>query len=291
MGRGRSLLLVALLPIAVCVHAANFTLWVHGRGAGGQPGNYEDFTGWGPVSVNAGVNNKAVNWNGYSRISTQAFRLRNALDCYCTGPNWCYVAVHSAGDLMIGYVLDLYGGTWRYKKAPVPRSDGRCTNSDGRMQRGWNIKAVYVAGGAAGGSELANSGSWTTSEPLVFDLKTTTARALYNHNNTRGTMFHMFAGAKGGLSSVLLPGQDDDVVAYHSSGGVSGTGGSSYCNPADWFCDDLTLGIEPTQDGRPKWANHSVRLRDDSEAYGHSRDGNWGGIVAPMRADLELNAR
>jgi hypothetical protein len=107
----RGVLLVALLSAALGANAANYTLWVHGRGSGGQPGNYEDFTGWGPATVNAGVNKKAVNWDGYSRISTQAFRLRNALDCYCTGPNWCYLAAHSAGDLIIGYVLDLYGGT------------------------------------------------------------------------------------------------------------------------------------------------------------------------------------
>ncbi len=291
MGPERPVPLVALLLVALSANAANYALWVHGRDGGGQPGNYEDFTGWGPASVNAGVNKKAVNWDGRSRISTQAFRLRNALDCYCTGPNWCYVAAHSAGDLMIGYVLDLYGGTWRYKKRPVPSADGRCTNSDGRMQRGWNIKWVNVAGGAAGGSELANNGSWATSDPLVYDLKTTTARALYNHNNTRGTMFYMFAGARGAFYSALLPGQDDDAVAYHSSGGVSGTGGSAYCNPSDWFCDDLSLGTAPTQDGRPKWANHSVHLRDDAEVYGHSRANNWGGIVAPMRADMELNAR
>lgn len=55
--------------------------------------------------------------------------------------------------------------------------------------------------------------------------------------------------------------------------------------------NDLTLGTAPTQNGRPKWANHSVRLRDDGEAYSHFIGSNWGGIVAPLRAHMELNAR
>ena len=291
MSRKRALWLLASLAAALSADETNHSLWVHGRGSGGQVGNYADFSSWGPATVNAGVNKKSVNWDGYSRISTQDFRLRNALDCFCTGANWCYLAVHSAGDLMIGYVLDLHGGSQRFKKIPVPGPDGQCTNSDGTTQTGWNIKWVYVAGGAAGGSELANNGSWAVSDPLVYDLKTSTARALYNHNNTRGVMFHLYAGAKGTFYSGFLPGQDDDAVAYHSSGGVSGSGGASFCNPSDWFCDDLTLGTALNQGGRAKWANHSVRLRDDGEVYGHSSGGNWGGIVAPMRADMELNAR
>ena len=283
----RSGLLAALLSaVALSASATNHSLWVNGRKGGGIPGNHADFAYWGPATVKAGINKKAVNWDGRGRISAQASRLRDALDCYCTGTNWCYVAAHSAGNLMIGYVLDLYGGTPRYKKKPVPRSDGQCTNSDGKTQTGWNIKWVGVAGGAAGGSEIANFGSEFL---LDYDLKTSTARALYNHNNTRGAMFYMFAGAKGTLYSFALPGQDDEAVAYHSSGGVAATG--NYCNPSDWFCDVLTLGTQATQKGQPKWANHSVRFRDDGEAYNHYLNGNWGGIVAPLRAHMELNAR
>lgn len=272
-------------------YATNYSLWVKGRGSVGQVGNHADFSYWGPATANAGVNKRSVNWDGYNRISTQNYRLRNALDCYCTGPNWCYVAVHSAGDLMIGYALDLYGGSQRYKKRPVPNSSGQCTNSDGTTQTGWNIKWVNVAAGSAGGTELANSGDWALSEPLVSDLKTSTARTLYNHNNTRGAMFHMYAGANGTLYSWLLPGQDDEVMAYHSSGGVSGTSGGSFCNPRDWFCNDLTVGTAPNQGGRLKWNNHSVRLRDDGEWYRHYTQRVWGGIVAPMRADMEMYAR
>ncbi|MDZ5460583.1 hypothetical protein [Azohydromonas lata] len=287
-GWARSSVLVMLLSATIGASATNYTLWVNGRNGGGVPGNYNDFGYWGTASVNAGVNKKAVNWDGRNRISTQMSRLINALDCFCTGTNWCYVAAHSAGNLMVGYVLDLHGGTNRYKKTPMPRSDGQCTNSDGKTQKGWNIKWVGVAGGAAGGSEIADIGNLV---PLDYDLKTITARSLYNHNNTRGTMFYLFAGAKGSVFSMLLPGQDDSWVAYHSSGGVAGTSSAAYCNLADWLCNDLTLGTAPTQNGKPKWTNHSVLLRDDGVLYNHGPNGNWGGIVAPLRSHMQANAK
>ncbi len=276
---------------ALSSQATNYSLWINGRTGGGQIGNYADFTYWGPSGTAAGVNKKAVNWDGYNHISSQNYLIRDALDCYCTGANWCYIAAHSAGNLMIGYALDLYGGTARYKKTPSPNSSGQCTNSDGTTQTGWNIKWVDIAGGAAGGSELADAGSWALSEPLVGDLKTSTSRAMYNHNNTRGKMFYMYAGAKGTLYSGILPGQDDEVVAYHSSGGVSGSSGGSYCNPSDWFCNDLTLGTGANEGGRAKWTNHSVAFRDDGETVNHYASGNWAGIISKVRADMVNNAQ
>jgi hypothetical protein len=286
---GWALAVSALLASAA--FAANYSLWVNGRGGGGVAGNYENFNAWGPATVNAGVNKKAVNWDGRSRIADQNFLLRNALDCYCTGPNWCYVAAYSAGDLMIGYALSLYGGTTRYKKDAAPNAAGECGNSDGTTQVGWNIKWVDVAAGAGGGSEVADMGQWATPEPLVADLKTTTARAMYDHNSTRSKWFYMYAGAKGAVHSFLLPGQDDEAVAYHSSGGVSGSSGGSYCNPSDWLCNDLTLGTAVNEGGRAKWSFHSVAFRDSGEQYSHRAGGNWGGVVSLVRADMETNAR
>lgn len=277
---------VAALGLAGASYATNYSLWINGRTGGGQIGNYADFTYWGPSSTAAGVNKKAVNWDGYNHISDQNYLVRNALDCFCTGPNWCYVAVHSAGDLMIGYTLAMYGSSQHYKKTPSPSASGTCSNSDGTTQTGWNIKWVDAGGGAAGGSELADYGAWTTSEPLVQDLKTTTARAMYDHNNTQGVMFYMFAGASGTLYSALLPGQDDEAVAYHSSGGVAGSSGGAYCNPSDWFCNDLTLGTAATEGGYAKWTNHYVQFRDDNEAYNHYTNGNWGGIISQVRSDM-----
>ena len=280
----------AALLVAPEASATNYSLWIHGKNGGGtQRGNYADFSNWGPSSVNAGVNKKAVNWDGRQRISVENFRIRDALDCFCTGTNWCYIAVHSAGDLQIGYALSMYGGSTRYKKNAIPNSTGVCGNTDGTTQVGWNIKWVDVASGAGGGSELADNGEWATSDPIVGDLTTSTARAMYNHNTTRSKWFYMFAAAKGTAYSGMLSGQDDEAVAYHSTGGVSVKGG--FCNPGDWFCDGpLNTGTSATSNGKAKWSYHSVKFRDDGENHDHYQNGNWENIVGVVRADMATYA-
>jgi hypothetical protein len=111
---------VAGLGIAALAHATNYSLWVNGRTGGGQVGNHADFAYWGPAATAAGVNKKSVNWDGYNTIASTNGGVRDALDCYCTGNNWCYVAAHSAGNLQVGYALSLYGGSTRTKKNGVP---------------------------------------------------------------------------------------------------------------------------------------------------------------------------
>ena len=271
--------------------ATNYTVWIHGR----SPGNtfnkttYTDFSYWGSSSTAAGVNKRAANWDGQSSISSTNGGIRNALDCYCTGSNWCYVAVHSAGNLQIGYALSLYGTSSRSVRNATPNSSGVC-GTTGATQTGWNIKWIDVASGAAGGSELANVGQVFTGNAIDTDLKTGNARALYNHNVTGSKWLYMFAGAKGTLYSGTLPGQDDEVVAYHSTGGVSVTG--SFCNPGDLFCDGtLNTGSGATSNGKALWSYHSVDFRDGSEAYNHYQSGAWAGIVGPTRSDIVTYAQ
>ena len=285
-----SICLLAMTAISGLASAANYSLWINGRTGGGVVGDYASFTYWGPSTTAAGVNKKAVNWDGRSSIASQNDKVRNALDCFCTGTNWCYIATHSAGDLILGYTLANYGGSARLKKNAVAGSTGVCGNSDGTSQTGWNIKWVRAASGAGGGSELSDAGSWTTSEPLVSDLKTSTARAMYNHSATRNVMFYMYAGAKGTAYSGILPGQDDEAIAYHSSGGVSGSSGAGFCNPSDWLCNDLTMGTAANEGGRVKWGFHSVVFRDDGEAYNHYASGNWLGIVGVVRGAMVNSA-
>lgn len=276
--------------VAGGVSATNYSLWINGRNGGGAVGNYSDFTYWGPSATAAGVNKKAVNWDGTSRISTSNGIVRNALDCYCTGTNWCYLAVHSAGNLQIGYAMSLFGGTARNIKTPSPAANGTCSDAGG-TQTGWNIKWVDVASGAAGGSELADLGSWAVSDALTQDLRTTAARAMYDHSQTRNTWFYLYAGASGTAYSALLPGQDDEAVAYHSSGGTSGSSGRGLCNPSDWLCNDLKTGSAANEGGSTKWGYHSVVFRDDAESYNHYTNANWAGIVAKVRADMVTNAQ
>jgi hypothetical protein len=282
----------ATLMVGTEASATNYTLWIHGKNDNKtQAGNYADFSYWGPSGTAAGVNKKAVNWNGTQRIGTENHRIRNALDCFCTGTNWCYIAVHSAGDLQIGYALSLYGASTRQVKNASPNAAGECGNASGSpQQKGWNIKWVDVASGAGGGSELADVGEWAVKDPIVSDLKTATARNMYNHNTTAGITFRMFAGSKGTAYSGILPGQDDEAVAYHSTGGVSGTG--SYCNPGDWFCGGtLNTGTAACSDGKAKWNLHTVVLRDDNESFNHHANGSWAGIVSKVREDVVANAR
>jgi len=283
--------LALALAAAGLAQATNYSLWINGRNGSGQLYNYNDFSYWGPASVAAGVNKKSVNWDGYNSIATQNYLVRNALDCFCTGQNWCYIAVHSAGDMMIGYTLANYGGSVRQVRNPRPNASGVCGTAGRATQTGWNIKWVRSAAGSAGGSELADAGRWTTGEPLVHEHKVSTARAMYNHNDTHNVMFYMYAAARGNLDAWLLPGQDDEVVAYHSAGAVAGTAGAAYCNPSDWFCRDLTLGDRTNEGGWPKWNNHSVSFRDDDENFKHGTNGNWEGVTAVVRADMENLAR
>ena len=98
------------LGLAALAHATNYTLWVNGRTGGGQLGNYADFTYWGRRAPLRASTRKAVNWDGYNSISNQNYLVRNALDCYCTGTNWCYIGAHSAGNLQVGFTLAMYGG-------------------------------------------------------------------------------------------------------------------------------------------------------------------------------------
>jgi hypothetical protein len=283
------LCLLSLAAVSSLASATNYSLWVNGRTGGGVIGDYNSFTYWGPAGTAAGINKKAVNWDGYNSIASQNGKIRDALDCFCTGSNWCYIATHSAGDLMMGYALANYGSSARMVKNAAPNASGVCGDAGG-AQTGWNIKWVRAASGAAGGSELSDAGSWTTSEPLVKDLKTTTARAMYNHNATSGVWFYMYAGAKGTVYSGILPGQDDEAVAYHSSGGVAGSSGGSYCNPSDWFCNDLAMGTAANEGGSVKWSYHSVSFRDDGENYNHYANGNWQGIVSVVRSAMVSSA-
>ena len=101
----RTVLALCLFAVAGLASATNYTLWINGRTGGGTIGDYNSFSYWGPSSTAAGVNKKAVNWDGYNSIASQSGHIRDALDCFCTGNNWCYIATHSAGDLMMVSVL------------------------------------------------------------------------------------------------------------------------------------------------------------------------------------------
>jgi hypothetical protein len=284
----KSFALAALLMVCTgSALATNYSLWINGMSMlknAGKEGQYNDFSYWGPIDTNpsvyrneAGVNPRAVNWDGMQNVALTNKHIVNALDRYCTGGNWCYVAAHSAGNLQIGYALANEGQSKRpvhQCKAPgqVPINQDECTRDpNGNTQTGWNIKSVRVAGGAAGGSEAAAAANtlalaasyigWLFGEEegrafktvadkfwghfILRDLGPINARALYDHNATAGVQFNMYAGAKHRdffLFDLALIGDDDNLVPYHSAGGTAGSTGRALCNSRKLFCAELTDG-------------------------------------------------
>lgn len=255
------------LPDAGAILGTTTTLYIHGRNTDGPDGEPSGWTYWG--HQRPGVNARPVNWKGKKPIGITNPTIQDALDTYCTGDDWCYVACHSAGCAQLGYALDLFGDV----------------GSDPR----WNILWVMAAGSAEGGSEIADQKLFSVTVPLDEDLRVVTMRNMFNHNNTRGPTFNMLAGngwtesaipGKAALAAATLPGADDGAVAFHSSGGISNAGyNANKCyyppNDPNAECDDLLM----MQDS-PVWSYHSVYFRDDAEEFSHFIDASNEGICS-----------
>ena len=226
------------------------------------------------------------------------------MDCFCTGPNWCNIAVHSTGDLHLGYALATFGGTQRDITDASPDASGNCTQVGLDTQQGWNIDGLFAAGGVSGGSELAGVAIALGQDiPLDHDLQVSVARAMYDHNNTAGHTFRRYAGSSKlpgvkAITSAMLPGEDDGAVAFHSSGAMSVV--AAYCLPNATICGTqgdptgtLNLGTQGstvTANGPsqfvPKWANHTLIYRDINGNYDHLGLGQWAGIIGRMLPDV-----
>jgi hypothetical protein len=281
-----------------------YTLYIHGRNetTHAYKGDYTRYDYWGPASGAAGLIPKAVNYDGRARIADANIMVRRALDCFCTGANWCNIAAHSAGNLHLGYALADYGNTQRFISNGLlsTTGDGSCEKSaGGSTQTGWNIRYVGVAAGAAGGSELATLGQVFSGLDIDRDLVVSTARGMYDHNTTRGKTFNLFVGAKGTFySDPLIKGHSDGAVGYHSSGGMREH--RRFCNedalpdeitPAR--CYELPMGSAGHGDAGAKWNGHFLKFRDNDFQYTHLQNqgldfSNWGGAISKMMEDLRL---
>jgi hypothetical protein len=113
----------------------------------------------------------------------------------------------------------------------------------------YNILYVTQIVSAEGGSEIANLGDTAIdilkvvfnlngdgaqalidSHSAIQALVTTSARALFDHNRSNGTVFyHVNANKSFFLADPFLPGTDDSLVAFHSSCGYRTTGEFSKC--------------------------------------------------------------
>ena len=217
----------SLLTVGTASAAGNHTLWLHGRSSGyaGLPTwnfSYWGHGGWANGNVaQTGVDPRAVNYDGTDHISTTNGTIRAALDASCSRSNGdaCYVVCHSAGCAQIGYAMaNYYTGQW-------------------------NIINVYTGGSAAGGSELANAGSWLTGWNIDSDLQTGNMRAMYNHdaigNDISGWVYNYVGGDWSSITNTFFPcasnhwygctgwAGNDSVVAFHSSGHFRSTNSST----------------------------------------------------------------
>lgn len=206
-------LVVSFLTGAVA--AAERVIFVHGRSgthcdtSNGYSTDVNNY--WGnSKSITTAATKYYVGYDGASDPRTWGScraqsKLYQVLEAQCKGTNYCTIICHSAGCYATEYFID-------------------------KSATAYNIRRIWASSSAAGGSELANAAFWT-STGMVEALKTGNARGSYNHNNTRGVGVYAIAGYEATWTgaSVILPGEDDGAVAYHTTCGINTTGSYSNC--------------------------------------------------------------
>jgi hypothetical protein len=255
---------LGLLAATAPARATNYSIYIHGFTGLSSCGQTPSGWCYWNNSAQPGVNATPANYNGTQHLSQSSPAVKSVLDAKCMGTNWCYVAAHSLGASMIGYLEAIYPARW-------------------------NIYWVDTAGGAAGGSELANAIDWANSAVqsltgygygAINDLTTGTMRGLYNHDalgdHISGAVYTFMGGDWATYDNGFFPGGGNDiVVAYHSSGHYrsigSYQGAPTSCNTSTWagcvgtnawdytvnaYCDDYywgtyyhTWGVAPWSGG------------------------------------------
>lgn len=207
--------LILALTTATALSAAESVIFVHGRSgshcdtAGGYSTDVNNY--WGASkSITTAAAKYFVGYDGATDPRTWGTcraqsKLYQVLEAKCKGANWCTIICHSAGCYASEYFID-------------------------KSATAYNIRRIWASSSAAGGSELANAAFWE-SNSMVDALKTGNARGSYNHNNMKGIGVYAIAGYKATWTgaSVILPGEDDGAVSYHSTCGTNTTGSYSNC--------------------------------------------------------------
>ena len=170
----------------------------------------------GKTAINCVVDN-----NTSVAYSASQFKTKY-LDVYCKNSNWCYIINYSAGDPIMGYLNAAY--------APL-----------------WNIAYIYTTAGAGGGSEVAGSFTALFKCAIVNDLSVSKVRSMYNHNDTNGVINYRIGGSKAiwySPGSMILPGEDDGAVAFHSSGNCVTAGSYSNFTQCSHFTNSIVYGSQ-----------------------------------------------
>jgi hypothetical protein len=198
--------------------------------SGQLPGNVRH-VGWNPAQDD---------WRHFP--VNQTVRVLNE---HCRGNASCSIVCHSTGCPIAARTLDVYG-------------NGGAS---------WNINRVLTLGSAEGGTELGDVVSSTPGMALLLlsgwtatTLQTGFVRSAYDHNNTAGVTFFHVAGYDGGSygTALIIAGQDDGVVPFHSACGYVKAFGATQCsNDWEW--------VRKTSFGVPyyvmrtvaRWTNHT----------------------------------
>jgi len=215
------LTIMATLLFTAGISAQTYTVFVHGKSGSNHNGvgttdvnNY-----WGTSTSTVSGSKIFIGYDGttdprtYGTSRAQT-NLTTGLTNNCKGTKSCKIVCHSAGCYAIEYWLSNLGGT--------------------ASSKGFNITKVTALAAASGGSELASALNGATfgfaGNAMDKALIVGTARGAFNHNNTGSVGVYHVPGYKGMAgASLILPGEDDYAVAYHSSCGYNKAGGVSKC--------------------------------------------------------------
>jgi len=212
---------LTLMFVALGLNAESYVVFVHGKSSSNHNGvGTTDVNGYWGSSANAVTGKKIfVGYDGTTDPTTYGTaraqtNLSSALTTYCRTGNTCRIVCHSAGCYATEFWLANLGST--------------------ASSRGFVITKVTALAAASGGSELASALNAVSfgfiGNGMDKSLIVSTARGRYNHNNTAGVTINQVPGYKGMIgASLILPGEDDYAVAYHSSCAYSRVGGVSKC--------------------------------------------------------------
>ncbi|HNH09060.1 MAG TPA: hypothetical protein PK683_11200 [Leptospiraceae bacterium] len=215
-----NLAVASLFAAGTAVSAANVTVFVHGKSSSNHNGtgttDVNNYWGTSPNTVSG--TKYFVGYDGTSDPRTYgAARAQTNLTTVMINvckTNTCKIVCHSAGCYATEYWLSNLGGT--------------------AASKGYSISGVTALAAASGGSELASALNAITfgyaGNAMDKALIVSNARSSFNHNNTAGVTISHVPGSKGMIgASLILPGEDDYAVAFHSSCGYSTVGGLSKC--------------------------------------------------------------
>lgn len=251
---------LALFAVALSsVSAGEYVVFVHGRSGNHCGTSTTDVNNyWGTAkNISTSLTKYFVGYDGASDPRTWGScraqtNLYTVLEATCKGANSCVIVCHSAGCYASEYFLSNSTATY-------------------------NVKRILASSSAAGGSELANAAFWT-STGMVDALKTGNARGSYNHNNMKGIGVYAIAGFKGTLTgaSVIMGGEDDGAVAFHSTCGINTTGSYNNCLSGTRYSYHYIWNVVANNSwDSGKNGYYRTHVGDGSDAINTATKGEW----------------